>query len=1156
MPQMASQMVISGANLNSRPVTEPAEVLEAAPGLAVVQHSGSGKANQYYLRGYNLDHGTDMATFWDDVPINLPTNAHGQGYTDLNFLIPETISGLEVRKGPYWADVGDFDNAGALNISLRDSVDRNIQSVTAGSFGYMRLLSLGSTSLGGGSLLYAGEFNTYNGPWTNADDVRKFSGVLRYTQGTATDGFSATAMAYANSWNSTDQIALRAITTGQVELFGEIDPTDGGDTSRFMLSTRFAHSDDYGMWKANAYVVKYTLNLFNNFTWFTTNPILGDQFHQSDDRIYSGGAVSRTFNGTLFNLPSQTVFGLQTRDDDINIGLTNTFQRQFLSNTLFDHVNEGNVGVYAQNTTRWTDWWRTTIGLRGDYFAASVNSMLQPANSGNPNAALPSPKFTSVFGPFYKTEFFLGAGLGYHSNDARGVVTSEVPGDPSTPQSGTPFLVRSAGAEVGARTKIVPGLDSSISLFYLHQDSELFFDGDTGTTVPGPPSLRTGIEITNNYQPVSWMRFDADLALSRARFIGPDTSQQELFYSLTGFPQAQIGNAPGNFIPEAPWMVASAGITLGERTGWFSTLRWRYISSRPLTEDGVFQSPPVNTINGRVGYQFTNGWRIQLDALNLLNSSSYNASYAYGSLLPSDALFAKCFPASGAPSVPAAVCQNGFTDYSIHPLDPTAVRLTLAGPIDSIDIPRMAKEFKRALPTYQPPAPNYDWTGFYVGAYVDGQWLKSSSSAVNGVTGAPFPATGGNSSQWGGGVQLGFDYMLPSRLLLGVAADMSSGGTKTSTVSDATGISANQTTVFDSETIRGRIGYAADNILFYATGGLAWSNDQFVRTQLTGTLNNATAGADEAVNKGLLGWTGGGGIAYAFAQNWNVFAEYRYTGFGTSTISLPLSQLTTTSTTAVSTVEFGVNYKFTSAGQSSGAPTAPYSAAPSPILVYKSPPARNAFDWTGIYFGADGGFGWTLSTGALLDAMGAPLTPYSYRVNGPVAGLFVGGAYQVNKIVLGVEGDWQWSNLTGNNEILAPLGAVGVFPGGPFTISTTVKDYAAVRGRVGFALDRFLVFGTGGWAWGNPLTSYALTNAAPFFNNGGSSTGWTAGLGVDYAFTESFFGRIEYRYTSFATAGFVSAATNSAVASDHLPMSDLRAGIAYKFGGRSDTMRF
>jgi hypothetical protein len=184
---------------------------------------------------------------------NLPTNA--------------TVSGLDVRKGPYFADVGDFANAGDLRISLRDSVAKNIVSTTVGSFGYDRFLALGSTQLGGGSLLYAGELNTYNGPWATAEDVRKFSGLLRYSQGTATDGFSATAMAYTNNWNSSDQVALRAITTGQIGLFGELDPTDGGDTSRFMFSTRFAQSDDAGLWKANAYLVKETMNLFNNFTW-------------------------------------------------------------------------------------------------------------------------------------------------------------------------------------------------------------------------------------------------------------------------------------------------------------------------------------------------------------------------------------------------------------------------------------------------------------------------------------------------------------------------------------------------------------------------------------------------------------------------------------------------------------------------------------------------------------------------------------------------------------------------------------------------------------------------------------------------------------------------------------------------------------------------
>jgi opacity protein-like surface antigen len=1154
VPQLASQMTISGQDLNARPVTEPAQILEAAPGLAVVQHSGEGKANQYYLRGYNLDHGTDLATFWDDVPINLPTNAHGQGYTDLNFLIPETLSGLEVRKGPYFADIGDFANAGDLHLSLRDSFPQNIQSVTVGSFGYDRFLSLGSTNLGGGSLLYASVFNTYNGPWASPDDVRMFSGLLRYSQGTATDGVSVTGMAYANSWNSSDQVALRAITTGQIGLYGEIDPSDGGDSSRFMLSTRMAQSDDGGLWKANAYLVKYTLNLFNNFTWDTTNPVNGDQFHQHDDRVYGGADVSRTVDATLFGRPMETVFGAQTRYDDINVGLSDTVQRQLLSNILVDHVDEGNVGIYAQSTVRWTDWWRTTAGWRGDYFAASVDSFLQSANSGKTQAALGSPKFTTVFGPFYKTELFLGAGMGYHSNDARSTTITQTPGDPAIPEGASPFLVRSAGAEIGVRTKIVPGLDSSVSLFYLHQNSELFFDGDTGTTVAGLPSVRTGIEFTNNYNPVSWLRVDADLALSRARFEGFDVTQEQLYQSLAGFPQAQIGNAPGNFIFEAPWMVASAGITLGENTGWFSTLRWRYISSRPLTEDGVFQSPPLNTINGAVGYRFANGWRIQLDALNLLNSASYNASYAYGALLTTDSLFAMCFRAHGAPTAPASVCQNGVMDYSVHPIDPLAVRLTLAGPIDSVDVPAMAAEFRRTIPAYAAPKANYDWTGFYIGGHVDDTRSHVSGSATNTATGTASAPPGSNTNVWRGGIQLGFDYMLPSRVVLGVAADVSSGGSKVITTSAASGTSASQTTVFDSESVRGRLGYAFDNVLIYGTGGWAWSNNQSVRTQLTGAFNNATAGTDEAVNFYLGGWTAGGGVAVAFAQNWNVFAEYRHTSFAPSTMTLPFSLMSIRSTTEVDAVELGVNYKFNpglspDTGFANAAQLRPAQPASTPALIYKSPPASSAYDWTGLYVGAGGGYGVEAVKGTLTSAAGAPLAPYSYDVSGPLAGVFAGGNYQFSRLVIGAESDWQWSRLAGNNQVLAPLGAAGAFPAGPFTISTTTKDYGSIRARFGLAYERFLIFGTAGWAWGNPSNAYAVTAAAPFVTNGGIANGWTAGAGVDYALTQHIFARLEYRYAGLATSGFVSVATNSADAGNRTPISDIRFGLAYRFGG-------
>ena len=676
-PTMASQMTISGQDLNNRPVTRPGEILEAAPGLAVVEHADGGKANQYYLRGYNLDHGTDLAIFVDDMPVNLPTHAHGQGYADLNWLMPEIVGSLNIRKGPYFADVGDFANAGALAVNLRDSVDQKILEETYGSFGYERLFTMGSTKLDGGSLLYAGEVNTYDGPWATPDDMHKLSGLLRYSQGTATDGFSATAMGYSNTWTSTDQIPLRAIQSGLVGLYGELDPTDGGDTSRASVSARMAQTVDDGSWKANAYLVKYELDLFNNYTWYLTDPLNGDQFHQRDDRVYGGAGASRTIEGSLFNLPTETVFGFQSRYDDINVALSNTVQRQFLSAILNDHVNEANAGIYIENTVRWNGWLNTTLGWRGDYYAASVNSILQQANSGNTRMAIGSPKFRMVVGPFYNTELFVGAGMGYHSNDARSTTLTEVPGDPTTPEGASPLLVRSRGAEIGVRTKMVPDLDSSVSLFYLHQDLKLFFDGDSGDTTAGLPSQRTGVEFTNDYRPAPWIYLDADVALTRARFLGFDATQEALYQSLAGYPEAQIGNAPGNYVYNAPWMVASAGITLGEPTGWFGDLRWRYISSRPLTEDGTFQSPPLSIFNGQIGYRFDNGWSVRLDGLNLLNARTDQATYAYGSLLKTDSLFAMCFPAHGPPTAPAAVCQNGVMDYVLHPIEPLAVRLTV-----------------------------------------------------------------------------------------------------------------------------------------------------------------------------------------------------------------------------------------------------------------------------------------------------------------------------------------------------------------------------------------------------------------------------------------------------------------------------------------------
>jgi hypothetical protein len=675
VPSTASQMTVTGGDLNARPVTRPGELLEAAPGLIVTQHSGEGKANQYFLRGYNLDHGTDLAITVDDMPINMRTHAHGQGYADLNWLIPETVGSLAIRKGPYFADEGDFGSAGNLHIGLIDSVDKRVAEMTLGSFGYQRYFGMGSTKLGEGSLLFAGEFGAYDGPWANPDAMRKINGLVRYSQGTATDGFSFTGMAYSNKWNSTDQVPSRAIASGQIGLFGSEDPSDGGNTDRFSLSARMAQTDAAGSWKANAYVIKSELDLFNNFTYFLTNPIQGDQFHQHDDRIVTGGNASRTYSGSLAGLPMETTFGIQTRYDDIDLALTETFQRAFLSNIRSDNVGEGSVGIYAENTVHWTEWVRTTLGWRGDYYAASVNSLFDANNSGSTRAAIGSPKFRVVLGPFDKTELFLGLGMGMHSNDARGTTITEDPTDSAVKLGASPLLVRTRGAEIGVRSKVVPGLDSSLSLFILDQASEIIFNGDGGDTSPSRASERYGIEWTNNYRLASWLALDADLALTHARFLGYDSDQAAIYASLAGYPQAQIGNGPGNFIPNAPAIVASAGITLGEKTGWFGALRWRYLGPTPLTEDNAFRSPPTSLVNARIGYAFDNGWSIHLDLLNLLDTKANQITYAYGSLIKTDSLFAAC---NSAAPPPAAVCQNGVMDSVLHPVEPLAARLTVA----------------------------------------------------------------------------------------------------------------------------------------------------------------------------------------------------------------------------------------------------------------------------------------------------------------------------------------------------------------------------------------------------------------------------------------------------------------------------------------------
>ncbi|MGH6863164.1 MAG: TonB-dependent receptor, partial [Methylocella sp.] len=512
-------------------------------------------------------------------------------------------------------------------------------------------------------------------PWMHGDDLKKLNGVLRYTQGNALNGFSLTGMAYGAHWNSTDQIPERAVPF--IGLFGSLDPTDGGNTQRFSLSGQWAKTDAGNAWQANFFAVRIAFNLWNNFTYFLQDPIHGDQFHQHETRTLAGGDASYTLTGTLAGVPAEHEIGVQTRFDNIDLLLTDTQQRQYLSTIRQDYVKEGSIGVYAQQTLHWSDWCKTIVGIRGDFFVGSVNAVSLPANSGNPVAFVPGPKGSIIFGPFAETEFYANIGQGFHSNDVRGVTIKVQPTDPINRLEPATFLVPTQGAEIGVRTKAIEGLNSAVALFGLDAASENIFSGDAGDTQPSRPTRRIGVEWTNDYRPVSWFDLEADLAVTRARFLGYDFAQADTFNSLAGFPQAQIGNAPGNYVPGAPAIVGTVNLTLGEKTGWFGGLGYRYFGPRPLTEDNAFVSPATGLLSARAGYNFDNGWRIQLDAFNITNSRSDQITYAYGSFLTTDFLFKAC-NAPGS-TVPAAVCQNGVQDSVFHPVEPLAVRLTLVG---------------------------------------------------------------------------------------------------------------------------------------------------------------------------------------------------------------------------------------------------------------------------------------------------------------------------------------------------------------------------------------------------------------------------------------------------------------------------------------------
>jgi len=720
----ASEGTIGPDEIAARPILRPGEVLEAIPGLVITQHSGEGKANQYYLRGFQLDHGTDLESTIGGIPINMVSHAHGQGYSDINWLMPELVGYVEFKKGTYYADQGDFSTAGSYNIYFKDTIPTTTE-FGIGDYGYDRFFTAASPQVGAGHLLYAAEIDHDNGTLLKPDQYIKLNGLMRYTIAKGMDHYAATLFAYNGTFDSSDQIPQRLVSAGLLSPDGYIDPTDGGRTSRYAISTQWEHLDPNGETKFNAYGEQYDLDLFSNFTYYlydannyyneTANPITcnaafitctpnngtdgprandyhsycpaytapagaayhslapagyrfqcGDQREQYDVRFISGANVSRSFTTPA----SVTTIGADTRNDNIStLGLFLTNGRnRLLGGTLSDdHVVERGSDIYAQSEIAISGKLRLNPGIRLDYYTYS-DAAYDPNNSGGGNAAFVDPKMNVAYAPNKTSEIYLDYGSSFHSNDVRGVTYVD---DPQThapfdstgqPVGRNPLLNRSVGEEVGYRYT-TPHETTTLSLYDLYQADELIFDGDHATTSLGGPTQRKGVEFANYFTPKPWLTVDADFATATARFLSdPD----------------HVGTG----VPESLNAVVAMGVTV-DKPAYASSLRVRYFGPRVLDTQGDAVSTPTTIVNYQYTAKLARRRHLTVDIFNLLNVNEPDVTYYYNSWLPDDL---KTPDNATNPAINPALGANidgnaGVADYHFHPATKRVVRLTLGTPI-------------------------------------------------------------------------------------------------------------------------------------------------------------------------------------------------------------------------------------------------------------------------------------------------------------------------------------------------------------------------------------------------------------------------------------------------------------------------------------------
>ncbi len=669
----ASEGIVVNEELTLTPAYRPGQVLETVPGLDVTVHSGEGKANQYLMRGYNLDHGTDLALYVDDMPVNEPTHAHGQGYADINFMFPELATNVSYTKGTYYADEGDFASVGSVHINYLDTLPAEVEA-SVGTLDYQRVMSAGSTPVGSGNLLGALEVQHYDGPWTTPGDQRKINSVLRCSSGDADQGYSVTGMYYHDLWNAQTDQPERALTQGLLSsVWSELDPSDAGSAQRASLSVTYHDRDlDGGQLLASGYVINNQLTLWNDFTHYLVDPVNADQEQQHENRVTVGGDSSYAWKTQVAGANTEWLTGVRARIDLNDVSRVPTQDRVPLTAAQLaavdypsvysesDYVHLYSIAAYGQMTSHWTEWFRSVLGFRADYMYGIDSGTWY----GTASRVLPEPKASLIFRASETTEFYVSGGRGFHSDDLRGVNQARIEGTP-----GAPLIASQTGEEVGVRQELFDKrISATLALYNLDAQSETTYNPDIGQDAAGPGSHRMGYEINITYQALRWLEFYGSYSGDRARYTTP-------FDDGTGH--------IGTYMPNAPFATGSFNVYVRDLGPWSAGLAYRYLGAYPLSSGpcsnaavavdfpGLTSCAQAPTAKGQVNgsgygewsadahYAFLDGWSAGLGIYNLLNKKANAMEYWYVDRL------------QGEPAY-------GSADLHFHPLEPISARLTIA----------------------------------------------------------------------------------------------------------------------------------------------------------------------------------------------------------------------------------------------------------------------------------------------------------------------------------------------------------------------------------------------------------------------------------------------------------------------------------------------